>query len=161
DCIECGCCAYVCPSDIRLVDYYRFAKSSMRALEREKAAADAARERFEFRNQREERERAEKAARLAAKTAAGRQAAAGAAKAATPAAPVPAQAPAETPQALLDEQKKALIAAAIERARAQKEGVQPKNIDNLAPDKQAEIREIEMRRAKVRELAKTPPEEPV
>jgi electron transport complex protein RnfC len=58
DCIECGCCAYVCPSNIRLVDYYRFAKTSMRALEREKAAADAARERFEFRNFRSEREAA-------------------------------------------------------------------------------------------------------
>jgi electron transport complex protein RnfC len=161
DCIECGCCSYVCPSNIPLVDYFRFAKSEIWAREREKAASDAARERFEFRSQREERERAEKAARLAAKTAAGRQAAAGTAKAATPAAPLPAQAPAETPQAPLDERKKALIAAAIERARAQKEGVQPKNIDNLAPDKQAEIREIEMRRAKVRELAKTPPEEPV
>jgi electron transport complex protein RnfC len=160
DCIECGCCAYVCPSNIRLVDYYRFAKTSMRALEREKAASDAARARFEFRNQREEREKAEKAARLAAKTAAARQAIAGAEK---PAAPAPAPAAAEPAPALpqLDEAKKALIAAAVERARAQKEGVQPKNIDNLAPEKQAEIREIEARRAQVREIAKTPPEEPV
>ena len=155
DCIECGCCAYVCPSNIRLVDYYRFAKTSMRALEREKAASDAARARFEFRNQREAREKAEKAARLAAKTAAARQAIAGAEK--------PAQAAAEPAPALpqLDEAKKALIAAAIARAQAQKEGVQPKNIDNLTPEKQAEIREIESRRAKVREIAKTPPEEPV
>jgi electron transport complex protein RnfC len=162
DCIECGCCAYVCPSNIRLVDYYRFAKSSMRTLEREKAASDAARVRFEFRNQREEREKAEKAARLAAKTAAARQTIAGAEKPATATA-APAQAATEPAQALpqLDEAKKALIAAAIERARAQKEGVQPKNIDNLTPEKQAEIREIEARRAQVREMAKTPPEEPV
>ncbi|MBK9596414.1 MAG: electron transport complex subunit RsxC [Rhodocyclales bacterium] len=155
DCIECGCCAYVCPSNIRLVDYYRFAKTSMRALEREKAASDAARVRFEFRNQREAREKAEKAARLAAKTAAARQAIAGAEK--------PAQAAAEPAPALpqLDQAKKALIAAAIARAQAQKEGVQPKNIDNLTPEKQAEIREIESRRAQVREMAKTPPEEPV
>ena len=159
DCIECGCCAYVCPSNIRLVDYYRFAKTSMRALEREKTASDAARVRFEFRNQREEREKTEKAARLAAKTAAAREAIVDAGK---PAAAAPTQA-AEPAPALpqLDEAKKALIAAAIERARAQKEGVQPKNIDNLAPEKQAEIREIEARRAKVREIAKTPPEEPV
>ena len=159
DCIECGCCAYVCPSNIRLVDYYRFAKTSMRALEREKTASDAARVRFEFRNQREEREKTEKAARLAAKTAAAREAIVDAGK---PAAAAPTQA-AEPAPALpqLDEAKKALIAAAIERASAQKEGVQPKNIDNLAPEKQAEIREIEARRAKVREIAKTPPEEPV
>lgn len=162
DCIECGCCAYVCPSNIRLVDYYRFAKTSMRALEREKTASDAARQRFEFRNQREEREKAEKAARLAAKTAAARQAIAGAEKPAA-AVPAPAQTAEESAPALpqLDEAKKALIAAAIARAQAQKEGVQPKNIDNLAPEKQAEIREIEARRAKVREIAKTPPEEPV
>ncbi len=165
DCIECGCCAYVCPSNIRLVDYYRFAKSSMRTLEREKAVADAARARFEFRNAREEREKAEKAARLAAKTAAGRQAAEGAGAsaakaAATPAASQPAS-PEEKPLTPLDDRKKALIAAAIARVQAQKAGVQPKNIDNLTPEKQAEIREIEARRDKVRELAKTPPEEPV
>ena len=162
DCIECGCCAYVCPSNIRLVDYYRFAKSSMRALEREKAVADAARERFEYRNLREEREKAEKAARLAAKTAAGRQAAEGAA--AKPAvAPAASQAPSteEKPLPALDEQKKALIAAAVARVQAQKTDVQPRNTDNLTPEKQAEIREIEARRNKVRELAKTPPEEPV
>ena len=153
DCIECGCCAYVCPSDIRLVDYYRFAKTSMRALEREKAAADAARQRYEFRNFRNEREQKEKAERLAAKTAAARQALAGGGP---PAAPEHAAA---LPQ--LDAAKKALIAAAVERARAQREGVQPKNTDDLAPEKQAEIREIEARRAKVREIAKTPPEEPV
>ncbi|MDP2194655.1 MAG: electron transport complex subunit RsxC, partial [Rhodocyclaceae bacterium] len=69
DCIECGCCAYVCPSHIPLVDYYRFAKSEIRAREREKAAADLARERYEFRQFREEREKIEKAARLAAKAA--------------------------------------------------------------------------------------------
>lgn len=69
DCIECGCCAFVCPSRIPLVDYYRFAKSEIRAREREKAAADTARERYEFRQFREEREKAEKAAKLAAKAA--------------------------------------------------------------------------------------------
>ncbi|GAB1392858.1 electron transport complex subunit RsxC [Rhodocyclaceae bacterium] len=69
DCIECGCCAFVCPSRIPLVDYYRFAKSEIRAREKEKAAADRARERHEFRQFREEREKAEKAAKLAAKAA--------------------------------------------------------------------------------------------
>ena len=156
DCIECGCCAYVCPSNIRLVDYYRFAKTSMRALEREKAASDAARQRFEFRTLRSEREQKEKAERLAAKTAAARQALATGGQ---PTAPPPGDAAPALPP--LDESKKALIAAAIARAQAQKAAVQPKNIDNLAPEKQAEIREIEARRAQVREMAKTPPEEPV
>ncbi len=69
DCIECGCCAYVCPAHIPLVDYYRFAKAEIRAREREKAAADLARERYDFRLFREEREKQEKAARLAARAA--------------------------------------------------------------------------------------------
>jgi Na+-translocating ferredoxin:NAD+ oxidoreductase subunit C len=69
DCIECGSCAYVCPSHIPLVDYYRFAKSEIWAREQEKEAADGARERYEFRLAREEREKHEKAARLAAKAA--------------------------------------------------------------------------------------------
>jgi len=69
DCIECGCCAYVCPAHIPLVDYYRFAKAEIRAREREKAAADLARERYDFRQFREEREKQEKAARLAARAA--------------------------------------------------------------------------------------------
>ncbi len=99
-------------------------------------------------------EKAEKAARLAAKTAAARQAITGAGQPAAAPAPAAALPP-------LDEAKKALIAAAIARAQAQKQGVQPKNIDNLTPEKQAEIREIEARRAQVREMAKTPPEEPV
>ena len=49
DCIECGCCSYVCPSHIPLVQYYRFAKSEIWAREKEKRAADLARERHEFR----------------------------------------------------------------------------------------------------------------
>ena len=54
--------------------------------------------------------------------------------------------------------KKAAIQAAIERAKAKKAGVVPKNIDNLPPDKQAEIAEIESRRAKIREIANQPVE---
>ena len=69
DCIECGCCAFVCPANIPLVDYYRFAKSEIWARENEKAAADQARERYEFRLAREERDKQEKAAKLAAKAA--------------------------------------------------------------------------------------------
>ena len=112
DCIECGCCAYVCPSRIPLVDYYRFAKTEIWAREREKEAADTARQRYEFRLQRDEREKEEKAAKLAAKAAATREklAAAGSADGGTGAAP--------------DEAKKALIAAALERARQQQADAQ-------------------------------------
>ncbi|MDR1228824.1 MAG: electron transport complex subunit RsxC [Azoarcus sp.] len=69
DCIECGCCAYVCPAHIPLVDYFRFAKSEIRARDEEQKAASQARARFESRLARLEREKAEKAARLAAKAA--------------------------------------------------------------------------------------------
>ena len=105
------------------------------ALIQEKAAADQARERFEFRNFRHEREKEEKAARLAAKAAETRAKLAGGG-----AAEAPATAAAEDP-------KKALIAAALARAQAQKAAVQPKNTDELSPEKQAEIAEIEARRA--------------
>ncbi|HRP24985.1 MAG TPA: electron transport complex subunit RsxC [Thauera sp.] len=136
DCIECGCCAYVCPSHIPLVDYFRFSKSEIWARERDKAAADQARERFEFRNFRQEREKAEKAAKLAAKAAETRAKLAEAGSDAAAAEPAPA---AEDP-------KKALIAAALARAKAQKAEVKPQNTDNLSPETQAEIADIEARR---------------
>jgi len=65
DCIECGACSYVCPSHIPLVQYYRFAKSEIRAREHEKQLADQARERHEHREYRIEREKREKAEKLA------------------------------------------------------------------------------------------------
>jgi electron transport complex protein RnfC len=34
DCFECGCCSYICPSNIPLVHYFRIAKS----VNRDKAA---------------------------------------------------------------------------------------------------------------------------
>jgi electron transport complex protein RnfC len=68
-CMECGCCAYVCPAQIPLVDYFRFVKSEIRARNEERKAADQARTRFEFRSLRLEREKTEKAARLAARAA--------------------------------------------------------------------------------------------
>lgn len=145
DCIECGCCAYVCPSHIPLVDYYRFSKGEIWAREREKAAADQARDRFEFRNLRQEREKEEKAAKLAAKAAATK-----AKLDATGGAP----AAAETSAA--DDPKKALIAAALARAKAQQAAVEPKNVDGLSAEKQAEIAEIEARRQQAAPLPAAP-----
>ncbi|EIJ42847.1 electron transport complex, RnfABCDGE type, C subunit [Beggiatoa alba B18LD] len=63
DCIECGCCSYVCPSHIPLVDYYRYAKTEIREADQEKRKADNARQRHEFRVSRLEREKAAKAAK--------------------------------------------------------------------------------------------------
>lgn len=134
DCIECGCCDYVCPSHIPLVNYFRFAKSEIKAERREQQIADAARERFEFREARAEREKREKAERLA-KANAARQAAEAAAAAAAAQATPEEQAPdlsshphqASTPIAVdnhpvLDvNTKQAAIAAAVERARLKRE----------------------------------------
>ncbi len=52
DCIECGCCSAVCPSEIPLVQYYRAAKSEVRAAQKAQFKSDRARARFEFREQR-------------------------------------------------------------------------------------------------------------
>jgi electron transport complex protein RnfC len=129
DCIECGCCSYVCPSHIPLVDFYRFAKSEIWAREREKQAADQARERHDFRTFRLEREKQEKAEKLARKASERLESGAVAA---------------DDPEAA---RKKALLAAAIERAKQAKAGVQPKNVDDLPADKRREIEAIEARRA--------------
>ncbi|WP_404363469.1 electron transport complex subunit RsxC [Marinobacter sp.] len=63
DCIECGVCSYVCPSSIPLVQYYRFAKGEIRTHRIETLKSDQARQRFEARQARLEREQAEKEAR--------------------------------------------------------------------------------------------------
>jgi electron transport complex protein RnfC len=148
DCIECGCCAYVCPSHIPLVDYYRFAKSEIWARERDKDAADQARERYEFRNDRQEREKREKAEKLAAKAAEtkARLAEGGAAGGE----PAPASPAAEAIA------KKALIAAALERAKQQKAAVQPRNTDDLSPEVAAEIAQIEARRKQGQDAGDAP-----
>jgi electron transport complex protein RnfC len=152
DCIECGCCSYVCPSHIPLVQYFRFAKSEIWARERDKKASDLAKARFEFRNLRDEREKAEKAERLA------KAAAAKAAEKKT----VPVESggrPAATPDTPVDADaaKKATIAAAIERARVQRETAEPKNTDGLTIAQRKEIAEIEARRAPLLASEQTAP----
>lgn len=67
DCIECGCCAYVCPSNIPLVHYYRHAKGEIWKNEQEKQRSDTARKRHEFRLERIDREKRERAERHAKK----------------------------------------------------------------------------------------------
>ena len=160
DCIECGCCTYVCPSHIPLVDFYRYGKSEIWAREREKRAADLARERHDFRQFRLEREKIEKAEKLAAKAAASRaQAALDQARRAEPTteatSATPADAAPATGQSEADA-KKAIIAAALARAQAKKAEAAPKNTEQLSPEQQQTIAEIEARRAKIRELARKP-----
>ena len=69
DCIECGACSYVCPSQIPLVQYYRHAKG---AIKEEYAAQDKSNRskiRFEARQDRLDREAAEKDAKRKARAA--------------------------------------------------------------------------------------------
>lgn len=146
DCIECGACSYVCPSNIPLVQYYRFAKSEIWAQEASKKAADAARERHEFRESRIEREKREKAEKLAAK-----EKAAQAAKAQRP--EQPAIAPV-VPDADPETTMQLKIQTAIDHAKEQAASAKPQNTAQLTPQQQAEIADIEARRARIRELAK-------
>ncbi len=62
-CIECGCCDYVCPSHIPLVDYFRYGKGEQRARAREKQFSERAKSRFELRETRLEKLKAERLAR--------------------------------------------------------------------------------------------------
>ena len=88
--------------------------------------ADAARERFGLRRTRLERERSDRAGRLAQRALdAGRS----------------------DPDA---EKKRAVIQAAIERARAKRAAVTPRNTENLAAEARARIAEIDARRAQLK-----------
>ncbi|MBH0026318.1 electron transport complex subunit RsxC [Pseudoalteromonas sp. SWN29] len=70
DCIECGACAYVCPSEIPLVQYYRIAKVEIKEQQADKIKADRAKERFDARKERLEREQEERKNRHKRKPAA-------------------------------------------------------------------------------------------
>lgn len=77
DCIECGCCAYVCPSHIPLVQYFRFAKCEILSLDRDRQRADLAKSRHARRAERLEAEKREREERLQQKKKALAGAAAG------------------------------------------------------------------------------------
>lgn len=129
DCIECGACSYVCPSDIPLVQYYRYAKSEVIAQDKAKEAANIARERNEFRLARIEREKQERAAKHAARAQG-------------------AKAKKQADETAPASDKQAAIAAAIERAKAQKakQADTPQNMDPVDPKVKAEIAAIDNRR---------------
>jgi len=129
DCIECGCCSYVCPSQIPLVQYYRFAKTEIWAQERDKIKSDHARGRHEFRLERLEKEKQERAERMRKKKAALQTS-----KGKKPAA----------------DDKKDAIQAALARVKAKQQGkpAQGQNTDNLTAEQLQKIQEIDARRAK-------------
>jgi electron transport complex protein RnfC len=65
DCIECGCCDLVCPSHIPLTADFRQAKGRIQELADDKSRAARARQRFEARNDRLEREQQQRDDELA------------------------------------------------------------------------------------------------
>ena len=69
DCIECGACSYVCPSQIPLVQYYRHAKGAIKEERATQQKSDRSRVRFEARQDRLDREVAEKEAKRQARAA--------------------------------------------------------------------------------------------
>ena len=159
DCIECGCCTYVCPSNIPLVQYYRYAKSEIIAADKATSAADLARERNDFRLARIEREKLERAQKHAERAQLAKESKS---DLMLDDSVVAAHTITETPSTDPALDKKAIIAAAIERAKAKKlaateAGVTPKNIENVSASVQAEINTIDHIRlqAAQAEIAKT------
>lgn len=152
DCIECGACSYVCPSNIPLVQYYRFAKSEIWAQEAVKKAADEARVRHEDRESRLAREKREKADKLAAKEKAAQEAKAKRAEL-EKMSDTTGDKVVVAEQAPNNDEMQLKIQAAIDHAKAQAAAIKPQNTDQLTPQQQAEIADIEARRARIRELA--------
>ncbi|MBT8136725.1 MAG: electron transport complex subunit RsxC, partial [Gammaproteobacteria bacterium] len=62
-----GCCDYVCPSNIRLAQHFRFAKAEIAVQDADRERAALARQRYEDRNRRLADAAQDRAARIAAK----------------------------------------------------------------------------------------------
>jgi len=165
DCIECGACAYVCPSNIPLVQYYRHTKGEIKQANADKQKSDRAKERFEARLARQEREAAEKEAKRKARAeaAAKKQAEKKAAEANAPATSEPA---ASAPSADLELLQKKLDAsqAAIKKtkekiAAAQEAGDTEKAelLDGALKKAQEKMKEAAKAIAEAKKAAKAAP----
>lgn len=136
DCIECGACSYVCPSRIPLVQYYRFAKGSIREEREAQAKSERAKEHFERRIARQEREAAEKEAKRKARA----DAAAAAKKAKAAAAASQPAAAADTSKAKDSAHTTATTSPALEKLQKQLTGAKAavtKTKEKLAAAKEA------------------------
>ena len=120
-CSGCDLCVPPCP-----VDCIEMVPAIGEDALWDRPRADAARERYELRSERLERERSDRAERLAQRALEARR---------------------SDPEA---EEKRAIIQAAIERARAKRAAVAPRNTENLAADAQARIAEADARRARIK-----------
>ncbi|MEH8144019.1 electron transport complex subunit RsxC [Aeromonas hydrophila] len=136
DCIECGACAWVCPSEIPLVQYYKIAKDDIREAHAEAEKAERAKQRFEAKQARFEREKAAREARHA-------------------------EAAAQRRQAMTAAGGEDPVAAALARIKA-KQDAAPVGASELAPDNSAMIaaREARKQEAIARRAAKAAAGEP-
>lgn len=136
ECTGCELCVPPCPvnciSMLPQASPVRFAQDETSALEKKRSAAKAAKERYQFRLERIDREKREKAGKLAAREQAIRKQA-------------DRQAQVISSDAEIAAQQK--IQAAIERARQQAASSTPRNTTNLTAEQKAKISEIEARRA--------------
>ncbi|MCK4705593.1 MAG: electron transport complex subunit RsxC, partial [Gammaproteobacteria bacterium] len=134
DCIECGCCSYVCPSQIPLVQYYRSAKSEIWALEADRKKSNAARQRHEARLFRLEQQKQERDEKLRIKRE------------------MLNKKKGKTEEIEIDA-KKAAIAEALARVKKKKETqtITPKNTDHLSAEQERQIEEADQRRKAMKE----------
>lgn len=138
DCIECGACAYVCPSEIPLVQYYRIAKVEIKEQQADKIKADRAKERFDARKERLEREQEERQNRHKRKPAA---------KSADEKQKV-AEALARVKNKSDNGDEKSAVAAAIARAKAKKQQGEELEPDNSEVAKERALRKEQARKYK-------------
>jgi len=165
DCIECGACAYVCPSHIPLVHYYRVAKAEIRQQQLADIKAEKAKQRFEARKARLEREkkaREEKQRRASeARRARMNSGSSEGTKEKSAVAAALARVKAKKDQGTTDEapetSAKSKAAAAIARAKAKKQAQQSEQVEQNVPevkdDKKAQVSEA-IARAKAKKAQK-------
>ncbi|AQQ00827.1 electron transport complex subunit RsxC [Pseudoalteromonas aliena] len=145
DCIECGACAYVCPSEIPLVQYYRVAKVEIKEQQADKIKADRAKERFDARKERLDREQEERQNRHKRKPAA---------KSADEKQKV-ADALARVKNKPDNGDEKSAVAAAIARAKAKKLGDQSAELE---PDNSEVAKERALRKEQARKYKEQKPQ---
>lgn len=138
-CTGCDLCVAPCPVDCIDMIPITGERTGWDAWSQQQA--DVARDRYVFRNARLKREQAENEARLAAKAAAKLAA-------------VSAEQPADDAELAAQARKKAIIQAAIERARQKQaemaaRGQGPRNVTDVSADVQAQIDEAEARRKRI------------
>ncbi len=132
-CTGCDLCVAPCPVDC--IDMVPVTGDATGWAAWSQPLADASKARYQSRNARLVREREENDARLAAKAAAKLEA-------------LQAESTQSDAEQAAQERKRAIIAAAIERARQKQQAARPRNTENVSPAVQAQIDAAEARRAK-------------